>query len=1164
MARISLRSYNREIENLIERGQIEEAIAHSKNILKQYPKHIETYLLLGKAFLESQRYSEASDILQRVLSVVPDDFVAQLGMSIIREDEANLDAAIWHMERAYEVQPFNRAVQDELRRLYGRRDGAEPPRVRLTRGSLVRMYARGELFPQAIAEIRAALAEDPHRLDLMVLLARMYFLAGQKVESAEIASSLISKLPYCMEANRILMDILPGTNRAEEAQGFKRRVYDLDPYTEFITPNTPTSPQVPEQNVMVEHADWRPSAQENQSPDWARTIGVSWGKETEEEALPDWLDSLAPGPTVTDATTPPPAPIQPQSEEMVPDFLRSAGWGLSEPGTEGMNGPVKFEEDSAEPLENTEIPDWLQSMAPARDTTSQEPEPEKLDWLNAILPAAAISLAVDEASKEKPPAQENQPEDISLDWLMPEEETKPDLSSLTWLDATVSNESDNSSEAIVESDAQPAENPVPDWLRELGSMTSADQTTPAEGTGDLPAWLRETSMQPEPASQEPIDWLQETEQTENPKSTNELPAWMQEEAAGPSSTENLPDWLKEEFIPSETSLDAFVVETAEISAGGIPATNESTDVDLDAGLSQLDSSETETPPSADAAAVDLVENQFKAVEEQVEIIPETTPITSAVKDITLPGQTADETPNWLREDIAESSFTASVEPHEKAETEQLDQLTDWPNLMDQDNKSVIPAAFVAGLTADNQTVEDTQPVKIKHTEEAPAVPPEKPAKISTQTPGKMTEPDFNDMDATMAWLEALAAKQGAESESLKITRPEQRSETLPGWIAEISSQQPAAVVEEPVLDEDIPDWLKDDRLDTGEQAPITPTTENRDDWVSEFPSAFDALQPNDPSAPSEESSDMPEVISESENRPGEVGEESPVSDLPAWSIEGQTAPKSEMPMISTQASAGMPNLDDMDSTMAWLEALAAKQGADQESLKITSPEQRSITPPDWIAELSKQSGDTSTGREKEIELPAPVEEIPVQPEALPSLEASVQIGSEPAVTESPASEPDTPAWLLNYEQEQAVAKTGWETIGGDPAAPTQSTKDEDSITQWLKTHHPEPGMEPVETPEPLKPEPVQQTSQASEQDNPLGAQAQAALVQGEIGQSMSIYTQIIQTGSGLDMVIKNLHNAADLYPMDANIWQTLGDAYIRADQVQEALDAYTKAEELLR
>ena len=109
---------------------------------------------MGKAYLEGQRYGDAADILQRVLSAVPDDFISHIGMSIIREDEGNLDAALWHMERAFEVQPSNQAIQNELRRLYGRRDGMEPPKIRLTRGALARMYAQGDLYEQSIAELR--------------------------------------------------------------------------------------------------------------------------------------------------------------------------------------------------------------------------------------------------------------------------------------------------------------------------------------------------------------------------------------------------------------------------------------------------------------------------------------------------------------------------------------------------------------------------------------------------------------------------------------------------------------------------------------------------------------------------------------------------------------------------------------------------------------------------------------------------------------------------------------------------------------------------------------------------------------------------------------------------------------------------------------------------
>src|SRR5450756_1684600 len=123
MSNVSLRVYNREIENMIEGGRIDEAVAHFQHILKTFPMYVETYRLLGKSFLEARRYTDAADIFQRILMAVPDDFVAHVGMSIIRDDEGKLDDAIWHMERAFEDQPSNPAIQAELRRLYGRRDG---------------------------------------------------------------------------------------------------------------------------------------------------------------------------------------------------------------------------------------------------------------------------------------------------------------------------------------------------------------------------------------------------------------------------------------------------------------------------------------------------------------------------------------------------------------------------------------------------------------------------------------------------------------------------------------------------------------------------------------------------------------------------------------------------------------------------------------------------------------------------------------------------------------------------------------------------------------------------------------------------------------------------------------------------------------------------------
>ncbi|MEW6404294.1 MAG: tetratricopeptide repeat protein, partial [Chloroflexota bacterium] len=148
MAKVSLRIYNREIESLVDQGHLDEAIAHCRHILQTFSKHLETYRLLGKAYLEAKRYDEAVDIFNRVLMSVPDDFVSNVGMSIIRDEQNKLDDAIWHMERAFEAQPSNSAIQAELQRLYGRRDGVEPPKIRMTRGALAHMYVQGELYPQ--------------------------------------------------------------------------------------------------------------------------------------------------------------------------------------------------------------------------------------------------------------------------------------------------------------------------------------------------------------------------------------------------------------------------------------------------------------------------------------------------------------------------------------------------------------------------------------------------------------------------------------------------------------------------------------------------------------------------------------------------------------------------------------------------------------------------------------------------------------------------------------------------------------------------------------------------------------------------------------------------------------------------------------------------------
>jgi tetratricopeptide (TPR) repeat protein len=417
MAKVSLRIYNREIEGMIEHGQrLDEAVAHCRHILKTFPKHLETYRLLGKAYLESKRYKEAVDIFQRVLVAVPDDFVSHVGMSIIADDQKKLDDAIWHMERAFEVQPSNAAIQGELQRLFGRRDGVEPPKIRLTRGALAHMYVQGELYNQAIAEIRAVLGNDPQRADIQVLLAKAYFRNGQNADAAEICKQLFKRFPYCLDANRILAEISASTQRADTTQVYRRRVIELDPYAAFAQDSLFRSADVADSAVSLERLEYAGQADEAGAP-WREKPGI--GLEADSTVLgsaasqPEWLRAAAP----SDASASPIArpaersieetpPISTGKDE-IPDFLRQAGW--KESSGQHPEGPAAFaaEPGPAAPAVEGDLPDWVRSLAPAQEGESvpqtAAPSSERPDWLRNLGGAQPVEPAA--------------PSEATPDWL---------------------------------------------------------------------------------------------------------------------------------------------------------------------------------------------------------------------------------------------------------------------------------------------------------------------------------------------------------------------------------------------------------------------------------------------------------------------------------------------------------------------------------------------------------------------------------------------------------------------------------------------------------------------------------------------------------------------------------------------------------------------------
>jgi tetratricopeptide (TPR) repeat protein len=256
MTTISLRAYNREIDSYIDQSRLDEAIAHCRHILSKFPKHIATYRILGKAYLENNQNSNAADIFQRVLSAVPDDFISHVGMSVIREEEGNLAASVLHMEKAFEKQPYNSEIQIELRRLYGKRDGIEPPKVRLTQGALARMYIRGDQIKLGIVELRTAIGENPERYDLKTLLAETYLIGDQLANAIDLSSDILKKYPFNLIANRIMAKTLKTHDHPQEMAICRKRLYALSPYEAYISEHASTLEQVPDRAITIDQIEW--------------------------------------------------------------------------------------------------------------------------------------------------------------------------------------------------------------------------------------------------------------------------------------------------------------------------------------------------------------------------------------------------------------------------------------------------------------------------------------------------------------------------------------------------------------------------------------------------------------------------------------------------------------------------------------------------------------------------------------------------------------------------------------------------------------------------------------------------------------------------------------------------------------------------------------------
>ena len=850
MAKVLLRNYTREIDRLIEQGQMDEAIAHCLHILNTFPKHLETYRLLGKAFLESRRYSEAVDVFGRVLMATPDDFVAHVGLSIIRDEENKLDDSIWHMERAFEAQPSNSAIQGELQRLYGRRDGMEPPKIRMTRGALAHMYVQGELYPQAIAEIRAVLAQDPQRSDMQVLLANSYFKSGQKSNALDICNQLLKSYPYCFDANRIMVDLFLATADADEStQVHRMRVGELDPYAVFAKGSVFQINEVPDASVNLERLEYSgdeiPAGQE-----WSSSLGLGFDASavpapgaSSFDNQPDWLkfggftDDEMP-PSTGKLQSAPAAGSSPQgyssseADDDIPDFLHTTNW--AESNTPESSTPI-IEEKTTENLVPADLPDWLKGQVPVSDDQASATPPDlgvsesadTPDWLSGLGGAQTPE------SFETPQTQSS---DDVPDWLrgLSEAEVSDESAQPTGLPAdSLLDEAEN-----IQAGAQPAY--VPDWLNAVESNhepAPSDETlnAPADEPADEMGWLKSLTATTGDESEELVTDLNE----DNEKSTEwaaqaqsggqQMPPQqpnVRDLGASPDEQDDTTAWL-ESLTAKDLAGPEGVEQAQSNEEPSKPEWVVGTDNNIEQSLSEFENTSTGGPVADETGLwlrdLDKKEKQEEQTEAQ-----------------NLPHE---DFPEWFSEARQAIQSGDQLENFEEQPAEQDPDSPDWLNGLEEETpaqKTSFPdqklndqdlSNWLSGL--DDEPGLDFDPEFIRSSARPPfSGEPGKPSE--TQQPSKSDS-------VTSDWLRALDDEQNPEDETWKnsststtteesVPSPQETPVThttdTPNWLQGVEEEIGET---EPAVEDDKAPWLHRE-LWEAEETPQEPKPTSPSDW----------------------------------------------------------------------------------------------------------------------------------------------------------------------------------------------------------------------------------------------------------------------------------------------------------------------------------------------
>jgi hypothetical protein len=826
-----------------------------------------------------------------------------------------------------------------------------------------------------------------------------------------------------------------------------------------------------------------------------------------------------------------------------------------------------FKQDEIESLES-ELPSWLKELG------DDQPDPQTIEEAQAAPPSEELDIQPESQEETMP------------DWLRTTEDTElteTQESSTVETEAPTSDEAGDIPEWLTEFEDSPPdtaeEEESLEWLDSLATEKPAPETfmpAPAEDVVEPPSL-----DEPEETIQvEPADLGDDILRPEGVSSTDEtlntqVPEWLskigdtgelEEQEAASSEADRItedrePASSVEDFESPDAWLEQISEEPPDVSRDEI-ASQESEVIDwLDemAGLQEDVSDDVIEDLQGEVSADDLADIQ----ESIADLAPEETPPIELETAKYLPQdepaeeERSGDLPDWLselREEEDDQSLSleeairhsdhdlneAEVDFLNKVEEKQEDD-ADWLSKLDQVESEPDFEPFTSDIDLEAQEEEPT--------EEQP---------ISGGILDRLVDTaEFKGVEEIPQWLSDLKEEEDPQ-------------ETAVLWLQQFVNQGNAVDIKNEIkrytdeLDpgDSIPRWMEDLK---NEEDPQTTAML----WLEKLSAARQTqAPPSPPSAEEEDSGWLADLEREAADSPPseEIEEIKNFHDADnGWLADLEIDEKLKTTEGEIPDWSKSEDIPPEEAEPPWLKATSPLEG-DFFTDELSGGEEKEVEIPEWLAgyaegERPEETQEQEEGEEEEYtwlsatETPAALRTpLDLNSAAISQLEGILGISHQIA-------------WGIVTYREKHGPYHDFSDLKNVPEITDDQTieilKPEVFISEIPQE---EEIPTPAETPKPVPPTPEPKPAKkavVTENFEEILVTARTKIGEGLISDATDLYSSLIKKKKFLTESIEDLKNASLDHPLEISIHKTLGEAYMQQDMLDEALEAYSKAEDLL-